>query len=104
MGTVATIHVVRSGPDADAAIGRAFGWFYEIEERCTRFDTNSELLRLCSRVGEPVQVSAILFEAVKFALLLAEETNGAFDPTIGRVMEARGFNREHRSGNAVHTG
>jgi thiamine biosynthesis lipoprotein len=104
MGTVATIHVVPSGPDADAAIGRAFGWFQEIEERCTRFDPSSELLRLCSRVGEAVEVSAILFEAVKFAVMLAEESGGAFDPTVGHVMEARGFNREHRTGTTVHSG
>lgn len=104
MGTVATIHVVPSGPDADAAIGRAFGWFQEIEARCTRFDPSSELLRLCSRAGEAVEVSAILFEAVKFALMLAEESGGAFDPTVGHIMEARGFNREHRTGTTVHSG
>lgn len=103
MGTVATIHVVPSGTDAEAAIGRAFGWFQEIEERCTRFDPSSELLRLCSRVGEAVEVSAILFEAVKFALMLAEESGGAFDPTVGRAMEARGFNREHRTGKTTGT-
>ena len=98
-----TIHSVPSGPDADTAIQRAFGWFHEIEKCCTRFDESSELLRLCSRVGEAVEVSAMLFEAVKFALMLAEESGGAFDPTVGRVMEARGFNREYRTGTTVHT-
>jgi hypothetical protein len=33
MGTLVTIHVVRDSSDADAVIGRAFGWFHEIEER-----------------------------------------------------------------------
>jgi thiamine biosynthesis lipoprotein len=104
MGTVATIHVVSDGPEADEAMERAFAWFSEIEERCTRFDPRSELMRLCSRVGEPVEVSAILFETVMFAFMLAEETGGAFDPTVGREMEARGFNREHRTGEIVRTG
>ena len=38
MGTLVTIHVVRPSTEADAAIDRAFGWFHEIEARCTRFN------------------------------------------------------------------
>lgn len=40
----------------------------------------------------------MLFEAVRFAVAVAEETHGAFDPTVGARMEARGFNRDYRSG------
>ncbi len=42
--------------------------------------------------------SAILYEAVHFALMVAEASGGAFDPTVGYRMSALGFNREHRSG------
>jgi thiamine biosynthesis lipoprotein len=101
MDTLVTIQVVRSG--ADAAIERAFGWFHEIEERCTRFDAGSELMQLTSRAGAPVPVSSILFESVRFALMVAEETRGAFDPTIGHRMEERGFNREHHTGRVICT-
>jgi thiamine biosynthesis lipoprotein len=101
MGTLVTIHVARSG--AEAAIGRAFGWFWQIEECCTRFNPRSELTQLTARVGEPVPVSAMLFESVQFALRVAEETAGAFDPTVGHQMELRGFNREDRTGAIVHT-
>src|SRR6185369_3159931 len=103
MGTLVTIHVVRPGTDADLAIDRAFGWFYEIEERCTRFDPQSELMQLTAQAGVPVPASAILYEAVRFALMVAEESGGAFDPTVGHRMEARGFNREHRTGEVVRT-
>jgi len=103
MGTLVTIEVVRPGPDAEAAIGRAFGWFHEIEARCTRFDPRSELMQLTAHAGQPVSASVILFEAVRFALMLAEESGGAFDPTVGHRMEARGFNREHRTGEIVRT-
>jgi thiamine biosynthesis lipoprotein len=48
-------------------------------------------------------VSAILFEAVRFALMVAEQSGGAFDPTVGHRVEARGFNREHRTGETVRT-
>ncbi len=60
-------------------------------------------MRLSAQTGVPVPASTILFEAVRFALLLAEETGGAFDPTVGHRMEARGFNREHRTGEIVRT-
>jgi len=103
MGTLVTIQVVRAEqPQAvNAAIDRAFSWFHEIEQRCTRFRSTSELMQLTARVGEAVPVSSILFEAVRFALMAAEETDGAFDPTVGSRMAARGFNREHRTGHVA---
>jgi thiamine biosynthesis lipoprotein len=101
MGTLVTIQVVRAG--AEDAIDRAFGWFHEIEARCTRFDEQSELMQLTAHAGVAVAASPILFEAVRFALQVAEETGGAFDPTVGKPMEARGHNREHRSGAAIRT-
>ena len=101
MGTLVTIHVVP--PDAGGAIERAFGWFREIEARCTRFDGDSELMRLSARIGEPVPASAILFEAVRFALSVANDTGGALDPTVGHLMEARGVDREHRSGRTIRS-
>ena len=77
MGTIVTIHALR--PDSEAAIDRAFAWFREIEARCTRFREESELMQLTAQVGVPVPVSAILFEAVRFAVMVAEESGGAFD-------------------------
>jgi len=106
MGTLVTIHVVRPGTEFGvyAAIERAFGWFHEIEERCTRFSQRSELMQIAAQAGVPVRTSAILYEAVRFALMVAEASGGAFDPTVGHRMEARGFNREHRTGEIVRTG
>lgn len=101
MGTLVTIDV--GYPGAEEAIERAFGWFFQIEACCTRFDPQSELMQLTAHIGEPVAASAILFESVKFALTVAEETGGAFDPTIGEQMEARGFNREHRTGKVIRS-
>ncbi len=103
MSTLVTIQVVGASADADAAIGRAFGWFHEIEQRCTRFDERSELMRLTAQTGVPVPVSAILYEAVRFALRVAEESGGAFDPTVGHRMQALGFDREHRTGGIIRS-
>jgi len=107
MGTVVTVQVVGHGAnltdqqEREAGVSRALDWFHEAATRCTRFDSGSEVNQLCMRVGEPVPVSDLLFEAVAYALAVAEETDGAFDPTVGARMEARGFNRDYRSGATV---
>jgi thiamine biosynthesis lipoprotein len=107
MGTVVTIQVVghdgsqRARRTRDQAVDRAYAWFDRVESVCSRFDATSELRRLCATTGVDVVVSPMLFEAVRFAVAVAEETRGAFDPTVGAHMEARGFNRDYRSGDVV---
>lgn len=110
MGTIVTIDVV--GPansqqidpaNINDGIDRAFEWFHRVEECCTRFEPQSEVMQLASHAGVAASASAILFEAVQFALAVAAETDGAFDPTIGHAMETRGFNREYRTGRIVRT-
>ena len=102
MGTIVTIEIGagadRTNASRDESIERAFDWFRDVEERCSRFDAGSELRRLCEKPGEPVEASDLLFAAVEFALAVAEETDGAFDPTMGRGLEARGFDRDYRDG------
>lgn len=109
MGTVITIEVIGHGGggqghlDREFAVDRAFDWFRTVEACCSRFDGESEVRRLSARAGEPVVASDMLFEAVRFALAVAEESGGAFDPTVGLHMEERGFDREHRTGRVVRT-
>ena len=110
MGTVVTIEVVGHGGDASGvpgrvaradAVGRAIAWFQHVEDCCSRFDSRSEVRQLSDRIGVPVPVSTVTLEAVQFALALAEETDGAFDPTIGIAMVERGFDRNYRTGERV---
>jgi len=108
MGTFVSIHVVCEGGDRgramrEQAVERAFDWFRRVEECCTRFEPSSELMQLTAQVGVPARVSPLLYEAVQFALAVAEESGGAFDPTVGYAMESRGFNREYRSGKVIET-
>jgi FAD:protein FMN transferase len=97
MGTVVSIEV----DAAESAVTRAFEWFRQVEAVCSRFDPASELRQLS--VGEPMRASPILFEAVRFALKVAEETQGAFDPTVGNRMAARGYNRNYATGDRIET-
>jgi thiamine biosynthesis lipoprotein len=107
MGTIVTIHVVdRPGVDQQAAvreesIERALAWFRAVEQQCSRFNRDSEVMRLTAHIGVAMPASEMLFEAVRFALAVADESGGAFDPTVGGTIEALGFNREHRTGEII---
>lgn len=105
MSTVVTVEVVERGrsdrAEIDRAIAAAFDWFDVVERTCSRFLETSEACRLSARVGAPVPVSELLFETVAFACATAAESGGAFDPTMGLDLAARGFNREHRSTDVV---
>jgi thiamine biosynthesis lipoprotein len=107
MGTVLEVKVVGSdeGRLAEkarrAAIERVVKWFERVEADCSRFNPQSELRRLCRTVNTPVVVSKLLYRAIEFAIAVAHETRGAFDPTIGGAMQAMGFDREFRSGKSA---
>ncbi len=104
MGTVITIEIVGHGDDnaertaRAESVARAAEWFASIEKCCSRFDPESELRQLTANPGKPVRVSAMLFAAIQFALAVAEDSAGAFDPTIGHRMESRGFDRNYQTG------
>ncbi len=88
----------QGGRPRDEVVERALGWFLHVEAVCTRFDERSELRRLCARPLETVAVSPLLCEALRLALAMAEITEGAFDPTLGSALAARGYDRDYRTG------
>jgi len=94
MDTLVNVQVVSDQPRdvVELAVQRALAWFATVERICTRFDPTSEVMQLLGTVGKPVRVSTLLFEVAAFALDLAEQTAGAFDPTIGARLEQLGFN------------
>lgn len=98
MGTVVTFQIVGFSSENTALVTRAVEWFRHVEQACNRFDPTSELCRLSQRVGEAAPVSNTLLQSVWFALAVAEETDGAFDPTVGHRMAARGFDKDYRTG------
>lgn len=101
MDTVVDIQVVTGKEykeEAELKINHAFEAFRKVEQACSRFTPDSELMKACQLIDMPVTASPYLFEPLKFALAMAESTNGLFDPTIGKVMEDFGFNRHYLTG------
>jgi FAD:protein FMN transferase len=65
-----------------------------VDRACSRFRPDSELWVLTRAEGRPVAVSDLLYEAVRIACDVAQRTGGAVDPTVGRAVEALGYDRD----------
>jgi thiamine biosynthesis lipoprotein len=106
MDTLVHVNVVSDSPRSEIApaVERALTWFAIVEAICSRFEPESEVVRLSQRADEPVTVSRLLLELVEFALTLAAETDGAFDPTVGAILEQRGIATSYRTGRAIASG
>lgn len=99
MDTVVDLQVIpndsQSMDEMMLKINRAFDWFRMVEDACSRFTRDSEVMKASLIIGQPVPVSPFLFEPLRFAMELAVMTNGVFDPTMGKLMEGLGFNQHY---------
>ncbi|HXQ01108.1 MAG TPA: FAD:protein FMN transferase, partial [Solirubrobacteraceae bacterium] len=64
-----------------------------IDRACSRFRADSELSRVNTSDGRPVQIGELLMEALELAVRAAELTGGDVDPTVGRALELAGYDR-----------
>jgi thiamine biosynthesis lipoprotein len=65
-----------------------------VDEAASRFRADSALSRANAYAGRPVAVPRLLVDLVAAALRMAEHTDGAVDPTLGRAMTALGYDRD----------
>lgn len=87
MGTIAEVGVVHSDARlAQHAIDRALNELHWVERSMSRFRTDSDLGRANAHAaGEYVPVDPTTAFVLKAALQWAEETEGRFDPALGRI-------------------
>ncbi|MDD3653360.1 MAG: FAD:protein FMN transferase [Desulfotomaculaceae bacterium] len=86
------------------ALGKAFHEFARINDLTDRFPKNrnnnavhSDVIRINENAGiKPVQVSTDTLNIVQRSLYYAELSGGAFDITIGPVMDLWGFGKEEQ--------
>jgi thiamine biosynthesis lipoprotein len=65
-----------------------------LDSACSRFRGDSDLAKLNAANGIPVMVTPLLAEAIRVALRAARLTEGDVDPTVGRSMEAIGYDAD----------
>jgi thiamine biosynthesis lipoprotein len=84
------------GDPSDLAVARAVleAELSAIDLACSRFRADSELSRVNAGNGRPVPVSPLFAEALEVALDAAATTDGDVDPTVGRAMQAIGYDRD----------
>ena len=79
------------GEDAEAALERAQNRIRELESLWSVTEEHSEIYAANHSGGNPVAVSKDTAELVRYALDMAERTNGALEPTLYPVLTAWGF-------------
>lgn len=77
--------------DADERVALAEKIFSSYDERFSRFKETSELHRINTSNGTPQRVSIDMFRVLKKCVTLAEETGGAFDPSVGGLLASFGY-------------
>jgi thiamine biosynthesis lipoprotein len=78
----------QSQEHAEEACRAAFKRVAELDDMMTDWRPQSELMRLCAKAGgPPVPVSEELFLVLQHAQEIARKSNGAFDVTIGPLIQ-----------------
>lgn len=74
---------------ANQAAEAAYARMKDLDRVMSDYDPDSELMRLCARAkpGEPVEVSADLAHVLARSQELARRTDGAFDVTVGPIVD-----------------
>ena len=86
MGVIFRLSVYGSDSDlANKAAEAAYARVHQLNGIFSDYDGSSEVRRLCdsSGPGRPVKVSTELFTVLEASLKLSDETDGAFDVTVG---------------------
>ncbi|MCS7312896.1 MAG: FAD:protein FMN transferase [Acidobacteria bacterium] len=93
MGTYLTVRVSHEDPaHAERVLDDVIGLVQDLDRRFTLYDPSSELWALNRHAGgPPVPVSEPLWDVLERAIAYSQETAGAFDVTVGPIVQLWGF-------------
>src|ERR1043166_2822778 len=88
MGTTLRIVLYAADqPAANAAAAKAFAEMDAVENALSDYRSDTEISRVGAAAGTSgVEISNLTLEALRAALAFADETHGAFDPTIAPLV------------------
>jgi FAD:protein FMN transferase len=99
MGSV--FRIVMYAPDeatADRAAEAAFRRVAALDEILSDYNPKSELRQLSEKpVNVPVKVSADLFKVLQISMVISKRSNGAFDVTVGPMVQQWRSSRKTRT-------
>lgn len=90
MGVPVTITVYAPSEEvANTAASAAYARLRDLNLMLSDYDPESELMKLCrdSGPGKPIPVSRELFDVLKKAQAVSERSHGAFDVTVGPLVQ-----------------
>lgn len=98
LDTVIYFSIYDNKENVEKDINRIVKEFHRYEQTVDYYDSNSELSKLNRALmkNEAFTPSKELESIIELSLKLAKETEGAFDPTIGRLVDAWNFSRGGR--------
>lgn len=86
------IEITAYGPESEAAVKAAFDEFSRIQSFSDRYNPDSQLSKVNQMAGiAPVTVDKELIQIIAEAIKISEETDGAFDVSIGALTELWGI-------------
>ena len=85
-------------PTARSAVKAAYDRVAQLENSMSDYLSDSELMRLCAHAGKgPVKVSDDLFRVLDYAQKVSRASDGAFDVTIGPLVQLWRQSRKTRT-------
>lgn len=89
MDTLVDVRV--DGRNSSELVKQAFTIMEDLEQTLSRFVENSEVAKINQQAGEWVKVSPTTLELIELGIKIGEVSHGAFDITIGAVLDLWGF-------------
>jgi len=86
-----TVEIRATGPDAEAAVNKALNAIQNVEDTFSRHLPDSAIAKINANAGEWVTVPEEVVALIAKAVYYSELTNGAFDISVGNLINVWGF-------------